>query len=69
MHDVVDHVVMVVVVHVMHIVVMMMSAVRVVMMYRRRCRRHGIGLLGDGRRWWCRDDRRGRRWRRARACA
>jgi hypothetical protein len=49
MHDVVDHVVVIVVVHVMHIV-MMAIMVHVVVHDGRWCRRYGIRLLGDGRR-------------------
>jgi hypothetical protein len=63
-HDVVNHVVMIDVVNVVHVVVV--PPMRVTVMSR-RCWRHGIGLLGDGRRrrgWYHRS-----RWRRGRTGA
>jgi hypothetical protein len=66
MHDVVDHVVMVVVVvDVVHIM-MMAIMVHVVVHDGRWCRRYGIRLLGDRRRR--RDDRSRSGWWRAGAC-
>jgi len=61
LHVVMVHVMMM---HMVHVMVVAGLAMRVVVTHRRRGRRHCIGLLGHGRRGWCRNDRRrGRRWR------
>jgi len=65
MHDVVDHVVVVVVINVMHVMMPIVAVVHIVV-HRRRRWRHAVGLLGDG--WRGRSRHHGlRRWRRWRA--
>jgi hypothetical protein len=67
-HDVMHHMVVIDVVHMAHVMTVE-TAVREVAVHRRRRGRHGIRLLGHGRRSRGRNDRRRRRWWRTRAGA